>query len=487
MAIMKGNLLLYSVACFAFIGQFLFGYDQGVLSGILVNHDWLDQFGRPSEFMQGWVVSIFLLGAWVTSYPASWVMDRFGRRLTIFSGAIVFIIGGILQTASFDLPMLLIGRLFSGFGIGFLSTVLPVYTSELSRAHNRGTVTVMGMAINMLGYTASCFIDYGSSYILNEWSWRLPLLLQCVFAVILACGTFLLPESPRYLMKAEKTDQALKVLSDMYGKNKEDVDVQEEYHEIQSAVHYESTLGAISWKEMFTVYKRRSFIAIAVQALGQFSGINIVTYYAPKMYERVLGPGREPILFSGYTALAYFAGAVVSTLLVDRVGRRPLFMSGSFAMIFWLVIMAVFNKVDLGLTSAILVIAFTMIYVCTFGITWACVDWLYPAEIFPTRARAKGMALAVGSNWLCNFCIGLWTPPLLESIGFGTYIFYAAFNMLALFIVYFTFVETKGKSLEEIDTLFGDVNHATMEDNNGEYSTYDEKLASKINEKKDIV
>jgi MFS family permease len=107
-----------------------------VLSGILVNADWLNQFDHPSETIQGMVVSVFLLGAWVSSYPASWVMDQFGRRLTIFSGAVTFIVGGILQTAAINMAMLMIGRLVSGFGIGFLSTVLPVYTAELSRAHN---------------------------------------------------------------------------------------------------------------------------------------------------------------------------------------------------------------------------------------------------------------------------------------------------------------------------------------------------------------
>ncbi|SAL99551.1 hypothetical protein [Absidia glauca] len=476
MTLIRGNLFLYSVACFASIGQFLFGYDQGVLSGILVNADWLNQFDHPSETIQGMVVSVFLLGAWVSSYPASWVMDQFGRRLTIFSGAVTFIVGGILQTAAINMAMLMIGRLVSGFGIGFLSTVLPVYTAELSRAHNRGTVTVMGMAINMLGYCASCFIDYGASFIETEWSWRLPLLLQCVFALILACGTFLLPESPRYLVKNERDAEALKVLATMYAQKPEDDDVQKEYNEIHTAVYYERTLGTPTWAEMFTTYRKRSFIAIAVQALGQLSGINIVTYYAPKMYERVLGPGRAPLLFSGFTALVYFAGAVVSTLLVDRVGRRPLFMTGSIGMILWLVIMAVFNKVSLGETSAILVIVFTMVYVCTFGMSWACVDWLYPAEIFSLRARAKGMSLAVGSNWLSNFCIGLWTPPMLEAIGFGTYVFYAAFNVIAFFVVYFFFVETKGKSLEEIDELFGDVNHGqvTVHSSDSKFANADE-------------
>ncbi|KAF7727264.1 hypothetical protein EC973_007877 [Apophysomyces ossiformis] len=431
------------------------------MSGILVNDYWLSDFKYPNATMKGLVVAIFELGAWVTAYPTSWFMDRYGRRWTILLGSLIFIIGGILQTASYKFVEIMLGRLISGFGIGFLSTVLPVYTAELSRAHNRGTVTVLGMSINMLGYTASEFIDYGFSFVNNDWSYRGPLLLQCVFALILAVGTLALPESPRYLVSKEKDEQALKTLSDMHGKELSHPDVQREHEEISNAIAYERTLGDATWMEMFTTYRKRSFIAIAVQALGQLSGINIVTYYAPTMYAAVLGPGRQTILFAGFTALAYFGGALIAAVLVDRAGRRPLFMSGSALMIIWLVMMAVFNKVDLGLTSAILVIAFTMIYVCTFGITWACVDWLYPAEIFPFRTRAKGMSLAVSSNWLCNFAVGLWTPPLLERIGWGTYVFYAAWNLVALAVVYFTFVETKGKSLEEIDEMFGDVSHAT--------------------------
>lgn len=174
------------------------------------------------------------------------------------------------------------------------------------------------------------------------------------------------------------------------------------------------------------------------------------------MYEAVLGPGPETILFAGYTALVYFSGAILAAFLVDRVGRRPLFMVGSSLMTIWLVLMAVFNKVSLGLTSAILVILFTMIYVGTFGATWACVDWLYPAEIFPYRTRSRGMSLAVSSNWLSNFAVGLWTPPLLQAIGWGTYLFYAAWNLVALFVVWTWFVETKGRSLEEIDAIFQD-------------------------------
>lgn len=110
--------------------------DQGVLSGILVNEDWLTLFNQPSATIQGLVVSVFLLGAWISSYPASWFMDHLGRRWTIEIGSCVFIVGGILQTASRTMVQIMLGRVISGFGIGFLSTVLPVYTAELSRAHN---------------------------------------------------------------------------------------------------------------------------------------------------------------------------------------------------------------------------------------------------------------------------------------------------------------------------------------------------------------
>ncbi|RCI07325.1 hypothetical protein CU098_014023 [Rhizopus stolonifer] len=453
---LQGNALLYSVACFASLGQFLFGYDQGVMSGILVNDRWLQLFGFPSSTIQGLIIAIFELGAWFTTYPTSWFMDKIGRRWTILIGASIFIVGGAVQTGSNNLAGMLLGRLIAGFGIGFLSTVLPVYTAELSRAHNRGRVTVLGMSINMFGYMASEFIDYGFSFVDSDWSFRGPLLLQVAFALILAIGTLALPESPRFLVSKDRDEIALKTLADMHGKPKDNPDVLEEFDQIKSTLELEAKLGEPTWGEMFTRYTKRSFIGIAVQSLGQLCGINIVTYYAPKMYEAVLGPGNRTILFAGFTALVYFCGALISSLLVDRVGRRPLFMCGNFFMVIWLVLMAVFNKVALGLTSSILVIVFTMIYVGTFGITWACVDWLYPAEIFPFRTRAKGMSLAVSANWLSNFAIGLWTPPLLDQIGWATYIFYAAWNFVAFVVVYLWFVETKGKTLEEIDAVFND-------------------------------
>lgn len=133
------------------------------------------------------------------------------------------------------------------------------------------------MAVNMFGYMCSEFIDYGFSFVHGDWGWRGPLLLQCVFAGMLAVGCMALPESPRFLVSKDKNEDAIAVLCKMYAKDRTDENVQWEYQEIVNAVHYERTLGQTSWKEMLTTYRRRSAIAIAVQALGQLSGINIVT------------------------------------------------------------------------------------------------------------------------------------------------------------------------------------------------------------------
>ncbi|KAL1919568.1 uncharacterized protein VTP21DRAFT_2261 [Calcarisporiella thermophila] len=464
---LKGTTLLYTVSLFASLGQWLFGYDQGVMAGILVNEDFLVKFDYPSETIQGLIVGVFELGCLVTSLLASWTMDKYGRRPTILLGSMVFIVGGAIQTGSENVATIIAGRIVAGLGVGFLSSCTTLYTAELSRAHNRGRVTVLGMSINMFGYTCSNFIDYGFSYVTNSWSWRGPLFFQCVFGLILALGSLVLPESPRHLVAKGKTEVACKVLADLYGcQDVKDARVQTEYAEIQEAVDYEKTLGEPSWKEMFTGYGKRSLIGIAIMGLNQLSGINIVTYYAPKMYVRVGWIGRQSILFAGFTALVYFFGGLFATLIVDRAGRRPLFMIGTLLMAAWLVLMGVFNKELNTIEPApILMIVFTMIYVFTSSASLACIAWLYCPEIFPLRVRAKGMSLAVASNWIFNFAVAQFTPPMLVAIGWGTYIFYAVWNIIAFISIYLLFPETKGRTLEEMDEIFGTSNKSTKDIN----------------------
>ncbi|CDS09612.1 hypothetical protein LRAMOSA10972 [Lichtheimia ramosa] len=433
---LRGNTFLYSVAAFAALGQFLFGYDQGVMSGVLVNQRWLQVFQYPDAVMKGFVVAIFELGALVTSVVAGWAIDHFGRVGTIRIGAFVFIVGGTLQTAASHIAMLLVGRLVAGFGVGFFSTVIPIYSAELGRAENRGVVAVFSMSIILVGLASSDYIDLGFSWIENDWSWRGPLLMQPVFAVILLIGTCLLPESPRWLIKRGQNDKALNVLSIIHDKAHDHPEVMRDHDQILDAVHYEETLGKMTWRDMFIVYKRRSWIAILVQTCVQLQGINVIPYYAPIIYEKVLGPGKLVLLMNGVTATIFVFGAWTCMLLVERCGRRPLFLATSLNLAIWLILMALFTSGAVNDThaSSIMTIICSMVFMFTFGLAWGPVAWLYVAEIFPLRARAKGVALSAISHWLWNFAVGLWTPPLLESIGWVTYLLYAAM-CIATFVI----------------------------------------------------
>ncbi|KAJ8662624.1 hypothetical protein O0I10_001586 [Lichtheimia ornata] len=414
--LLRGNAFLYSVAAFAALGQFLFGYDQGVMSGVLVNQRWLELFHYPDAVMKGLVVAIFELGALVTSVIAGWAIDHFGRVGTIRIGAFVFIIGGTLQTAANHIALLLVGRLVAGFGVGFFSTVIPIYSAELGRAENRGVVAVFSMSIILVGLAAS--------------------------------------GSPSNIISISPT------LFIIHDKEHDHPDVVRDHDQILDAVKFEETLGKMTWRDMFVVYKRRSWIAIIVQTCAQLQGMNVINYYAPIIYQKVLGPGKLVLLMNGVTATIFVFGAWTCMLLVERCGRRPLFLATSLNLALWLILMAIFTSGIVSDTraSSIMTIVCAMVFIFTVGLAWGPVAWLYVAEIFPLRARAKGVALSTISHWLWNFAVGLWTPPLLESIGWVTYLLYAAMCIATFIIVYFTFLETKGKTLEEIETLFGDNN-----------------------------
>ncbi|RKP03592.1 hypothetical protein CXG81DRAFT_16964 [Caulochytrium protostelioides] len=473
---LRGNRLLYAVAGFASLGQFLFGYDQGVMSGVLVDPRWLQTMHHPSEAMQGQIVGVFLLAAWVTAYVASYAMEAWGRRGTIQLGSLIFAVGGIVQAASQTVAVLAIGRAITGVGIGFLSTALPVYTTELARAANRGRVTIMGMSINMLGYAASVFVDYGCSYGSSDWmTWRLPLLLQSVFAVILFLGSVFLPESPRWLVAHGRADAGARVIARLFDLPPSEPPVVAEVRHIQADADRMAALATPSWREMLVHYRHRSFIAVAVQTLGQMSGVNCVTYFAPKMYATAGIVGHQALLLSAVTGLVYFAGAVVAIFVVDVLGRRPVFMTGSLLMAVWLTALAIFVKIGTPAVSWF-VIAFMMLFMFTFGASWACLDWLYPAEIFNLRVRSKGMALAVGANWLSNYAIASITPPMLVHLGWVTYLFYAAWNLVAIGVVFLSFPETRGCSLETIDDLFSDGQRPSRDARSSAYAPLENPL-----------
>lgn len=194
---LHGKKLIYFLSIFVSLGVFLFGYDQGVMSGIITGPFFRDYFNQPGSAEIGTMVAILEIGALISSLSVGQIGDLLGRRKTIFYGAMVFVIGGATQTFATGMPMMMLGRIIAGLGVGALSTIVPVYQSEISPPHNRGKLACIEFSGNIFGYMCSVWMDYFCSYIDGNWSWRLPLLMQVVMGGLLAVGSYLIVESPR--------------------------------------------------------------------------------------------------------------------------------------------------------------------------------------------------------------------------------------------------------------------------------------------------
>ena len=197
---LHGKKLIYFLSIFVSLGVFLFGYDQGVMSGIITGPHFGDYFNQPGPGEIGTMVAILEIGAFIASLSVGRIGDVLGRRKTIFYGAAIFVIGGACQAFATGMPMMMLGRIIAGLGVGALSTIVPVYQSEISPPHNRGKLACIEFSGNIFGYMCSVWMDYFCSYINGHWSWRLPLLMQVAMGGLLAVGSFLIVESPRQVL-----------------------------------------------------------------------------------------------------------------------------------------------------------------------------------------------------------------------------------------------------------------------------------------------
>lgn len=451
-----GKPLVYFTSIFVSLGVFLFGYDQGVMSGIITGPYFKDYFNQPGVGEIGTMVAILEVGAFIASLCVGRIGDVIGRRRTILYGSIIFFFGGALQSFANGMPMMMIGRIIAGLGVGSLSTIVPVFQSEISPPHNRGLMGCLEFTGNIAGYAASVWADYFCSYIKSDYSWRLPLLLQCVMGGLLGLGSLIICESPRWLLDNDHDEEGIIVIANLYGKGDIHNDkARQEYREIKMNVLLQRQEGERSYSEMFKRYYKRVFIAMSAQALAQLNGINVISYYAPLVFESAGWVGRDAILMTGINAFTYLASTVPPWWLVDRWGRRPILLSGAIAMVVSLSLISYFIFIDIKYTPTLVVI-FVMIYNASFGASWGPIPWLYPPEILPLSIRAKGASLSTASNWAFNWLVGEMTPILQKAIGWRLYLLHAFFCAVSFVLVYFLYPETANVRLEDMNALFGD-------------------------------
>ncbi|EDP54170.1 hypothetical protein KXW98_001488 [Aspergillus fumigatus] len=481
------NPFVFLCAACSTLGGLVFGYDQGVVSVILVMDQFLERFPEVAPnaagagFWKGLMTAMIELGALLGALNQGWIADKISRRYSIVVAVIIFTIGSILQTAAVDYAMLTVARFIGGVGIGMLSMVAPLYISEISPPECRGTLLVLEEFCIVLGIVIAYWITYGTRFMAGEWSWRLPFLLQMIPGFVLAGGVLALPFSPRWLAAKGRNEEALQSLSKLRRLPPSDKRIRQEYLDIQAEVRFHQELNAekhptlqgggtrqsfllemASWADCFKKgCWRRTHVGMGLMFLQQFVGINALIYYSPTLFETMGLDYDMQLLMSGVLNVTQLVGVMTSVWTMDSLGRRVLLLWGAFFMTVSHVIIAVLvglfsNNWPAHRPQGWVSVAFLLFYMLSFGASWGPVPWALPSEVFPSSLRAKGVALSTCSNWLNNFIIGLITPPLVENTGYGAYVFFAVFCLLALVWTFFFIPETKGRTLEQMDHVFKD-------------------------------
>ncbi|KAF2162131.1 hypothetical protein M409DRAFT_69342 [Zasmidium cellare ATCC 36951] len=413
------------VAC---LSAFLFfGYDQGVLSGLLQNPFFRDQFGNPSDVITGITVSSYCLGALVGCGINFCIGDWLGRRRMIWLAMVLIIIGAVLQTSAFTLAHLIVGRIITGFGTGIDSSTVPMYQSELSRKESRGRLVSWEIWFIGVGIVLSYWVDYGMSYVQSDAAWRVPISLQLIFAIIVVF----------VLAKRGREREAAEVICAVFDLAPDDPYVQEEMAAIRAAISLEVQEGAQKYSAVFKddILKTRRRVCLAWFGLfmNQMGGINLVVYYMPTVLVQNVGLSRNTsLLIAGFVNLMFI---VVAGL--------------SFCMMMITILLSIGNE---NTSSA--AIAFFFLYMLIFGGTINVVPWVYGPEILPLEARTRGTAISVSAHWLWNFFIVMITPVLINRIDWRTYIIFTCTNAAFFPAIYFFYPETSNISLEDIDKLF---------------------------------
>ncbi|ETW76257.1 MFS sugar transporter [Heterobasidion irregulare TC 32-1] len=462
----------YVVGSFACIGGGLFGLDISSMSGVLNNDAYLKTFSSPGPNAQGAIVAAMPAGSFVGALAVSALADKFGRKKTVILSGIIWVIGAILQCASINRGMLVVGRIISGISVGLASAVVPVYQSEITAPHIRGRLVAMQQWSITWGILIQYFIQFGCSYINGVASFRIPWGLQMIPAIILSTGMLAFPESPRWLVDHNREDEALQILADLHGGgDPNNALVQLEFEEIKQQVYFERTEGAKSYLDLFKPgIFRRVGLGASLQMWSQLSGMNIMMYYIVYVFQGAGLTGRRGNLIADSVQYVLnVAFTVPAILYIDRWGRRPMLLAGTLFMGFWLMLVGglqgryghwgtvgtdrvwVIDGHD-GVTKGIIVCSY--FFVCSFAITMGPVSWTYPAEIFPMRVRAKAVSLSTAANWLFNFALAWAVPPGLSSIAYKTYFIFGTFNFSAFIHILFCFPETAGRTLEEIEAVF---------------------------------
>ncbi|KAK3936283.1 hypothetical protein QBC46DRAFT_461592 [Diplogelasinospora grovesii] len=494
------TLKAYLICAFAAFGGIFFGYDTGWMSGVLgmpyfitlytgVQYDYgirkpigvdSTSFGLSSS-TKSLMTSILSCGTFFGALLSGDIADFIGRRPTIILGCLIFILGCILEIASTSQEVLFVfGRLIAGVGVGFISAIIILYMSEIAPRKVRGALVSGYQFCITVGILLANCVVYATEGRSDTGSYRIPIGIQFLWALILGIGLFILPESPRYHVMKGDLDAAARALAYTRGQPVESDYIKDELAEIVANHEYEmqvipQTSYVGSWVACFhgSLFKgnsnlRRTILGSGMQMMQQLTGINFIFYFGTTFFQQ-LGTISNPFLISLVTTLVNVLSTPISFWSIERFGRRPLLIWGSVGMIVMQYIVGIIgvtagkadnpNNGDAVRTM----IAFICLNIFFFATTWGPAAWVLVGETFPLPIRSRGVGISTASNWFWNCIIAVITPymvadsPGSANLGPKVFFVWGSLCCLSLAFAYFLVPEMKGLSLEQVDKMMDEV------------------------------
>ncbi|KAJ5728830.1 uncharacterized protein N7483_003338 [Penicillium malachiteum] len=461
----------FVMGIFVSMGGFLFGYDTGQISGFLEMPNFLERYGQPSgdgtfhfsNVRSGLIVGLLSIGTLIGALVAAPIADRVGRKWSISSWCLILVVGVTVQISSpsgkwYQFAM---GRWVTGLGVGALSLLVPMYQAESGPRHIRGSLISTYQLFITLGiFIANC-INFGTEKHTNTSSWRIPLGITYLWALILGVGMVFFPESPRYDYRHNKVEQAMDNLAKIYGVPRNHRALQIEFDEIKQKYEEEVRNGQVTWVQLFKAptMSYRVAVGVALQALQQLTGANYFFYYGTTVFQ---GAGIQ----NSYVTQMILGGVNFGTTflglyLIEHYGRRRSLIIGALWMFVCFMVFASVGHFSLDRehpentkSAGVAMVVFACLFILGFASTWGPMVWTIIAELYPSQYRARGMSLATASNWLWNFLLAFFTPFITSAIDFRYGYVFAGCLFLAAGLVYVAVIEGQGRTLEEIDTMY---------------------------------
>jgi len=450
------------ISIVATIGGFLFGFDSGVINGTV---DGLQSAFNSDSVGTGFNVASMLLGCAAGAFFAGTLADKLGRRTILIVASVFFTISAFGSGISGSSGEFVFYRVLGGLAVGAASVLAPAYISEVAPARFRGALS----SLQQIAIISGLFFAFLSNYLIAHFAggsteilaagyeaWRWMFWIELVPAITFFFALLFIPESPRFLVASRKSDKALAVLKSLMGDGAEaklkeiDASLVADHHRprLRDIVDPKHGIRPIVW------------VGIGLATFQQLVGINVVFYYGAVLWQSVGFTENDALLINVVSGAVSIAACVVTVLVIDKIGRKPLLLGGSIGMSVSLAVMAaVFLNAVMGddgnlilsdTTGAAALVAANL-YVIFFNMSWGPVMWVMLGEMFPNQLRGSGLAVSGLAQWSSNFLITMTFPILLAGIGLGgAYGMYALFALISIFFVYRFVHETRGRELEEM-------------------------------------